>query len=99
MPLCIFVEFQLLTCFDNTQSNLADLTVDIGWVRHLAGVGAIIFELDLSNYDGSITPHDITCPRDALLEDALIRRIWFCLVEKDLQMGKEFKKTCYSIAG
>lgn len=71
------------SCFDNTESNLADLTVDIGWIRHLAGVGAIIFELNLSNYDGSITAHDIACPRDALLEDALIRRVWFYVVEKD----------------
>lgn len=62
--------------------------MNIRRICHLAGVGAIIDELDLPNYNGGITPHDITSPRDALLKDVIERRIWFLLVMKNLQIEK-----------
>lgn len=60
----------LLTCGDNKESNFSKCTMDIRWVLHLAGVGAIVGKLYFLDYDGGITAHDITGPRNALPEHA-----------------------------
>lgn len=78
----------LLTCGDDTQSNLSNLAVDIRWIPHLADVCSIVGEHHLSNYDGGITAHDITGPGDAFHEDALQRRVWFLLVVEHLHKRK-----------
>lgn len=67
--LCL--KMNLLTCGDDTESNLSNRAVDIRWILDLADVSAVVGELDLSNYDGSVTAHDVTSPSDTLPENAL----------------------------
>ena len=61
----------LLTCGDDTESNLSNHAVDIRRILNLTDVSTIVGELDLSNYDGGVTSHDVTCPNDTLPENAL----------------------------
>lgn len=60
--------------------------MDIRWILDLADVSAVVGELDLFKYDGGITAHDITIPRDTLPENAINRRIWSLLVVEHLEV-------------
>lgn len=79
----------LLTCGDNKESNFSKCTMGIRRVLHLAGVGAIVGKLYFFDYDGGITAHDITGPRNALPEQAVRRRIRFLVVIENLQVKYE----------
>lgn len=46
----------------------------IRWVLDLARVSAVVGKLDLFNYDGGVTAHDISGPRDALPEHVVCWR-------------------------
>lgn len=78
-------------CGDDTESNHSDCAVDIGRILDLAGVSAIVGELNLSNYDGCITAHDVTSPNDALPESALYRKIWFLLEVEHRLLSARFE--------
>lgn len=54
--------------------------MNIRRILDLADVSAIVGELDLLNYDGGVTAHDITSPNNTLPENAVWRRIWSLLV-------------------
>lgn len=60
--------------------------MDIWRILDLADVSAVVGELDLLNYDGGITAHDITVPSDTLPENAIYRRIWSQLVVEHLKV-------------
>lgn len=60
----------MLTCGDDTKSNLSDRAVDIRRILNLADVSTIVGELDLLKNDGGVSAHDITGPADTLPENA-----------------------------
>ncbi len=78
-----------LTCGDHTESNLSNSAVDIRRILDMADVSAVVGELHLLKYDGGITAHDITVPRDTLPENALYRRIWSPLVVEHLKVRSD----------
>lgn len=85
-----YLKINLLTCGDDTESDLTNAAVDIWRILDLTDISAVELELDISNRDRGITAHDVTRPCNVLPENALWRRIWFLLVVKDLEA--EFKK-------
>lgn len=67
----------------------------IRWILDLAHVSAVVGKLDLFNYDGGVTAHDIPSPRDPLPEYAVLWRIWLLLEMEHLK--KEFNGfRCYN---
>lgn len=71
------------------KSYLPNCAMNIRWILDLADVSAIVGEFDLLNYDGGITAHDITSPRDTLPENTFQRGIWPLLVVEYLKEGKD----------
>lgn len=59
--------------------------MDVWGVLHLTDVGAIVGELDLLNFNGGITTHDIPGPLDSSPKNAFHGWIWFLLVVEQLQ--------------
>lgn len=65
------MKITLQTCGDHTESYLSNCAMNIRRILDLADVSAIVGELDLLNYDGGVTAHDITSPNNTLPENAV----------------------------
>ena len=70
--------------------DLPCIAVDVRWVLHLTHVSSVVGELDLSQHNWGIAPHDVPRPIHPLTKPPVWRRVRFVMVVEHL--AGEMKK-------
>lgn len=73
-----------LTWLNHLEAELAGEAVHVGWIAHLAGVGAVKAGLHVGQRDGTVVLQDVPRPHRMTFKQTASRREGLLLIEKEL---------------